>query len=571
MAQNKVVPTQDGPPSDNERIKRESNFLRGTLEESLQDSITAAVSSDDAQLTKFHGSYLQDDRDIRNERRQQKLEPAYSFMVRVRLPGGVATPQQWLKMDEVAQTYGNDSLRLTTRQTFQLHGILKWNMKKNMQALDEVMLDTIAACGDVNRNVMCNANPHQSEVHQDVYNLAGQISEHLLPKTKAYHEIWLNEEKVIDSSTEEEPIYGDVYLPRKFKIGLAVPPSNDIDVFSQDIGFIAIVESGELQGFNVSVGGGLGMTHGEEDTYPQVGRVIGFCKPAQVIDVAEKLLTIQRDYGNRSNRKNARFKYTIDRYGLEWLKEELDARLDFSLEEARPYHFESNTDSYGWVKGINNRWHVTLFIENGRVKDTEDYKLMTGLREIARVHTGDFRITPNQNVMISNVTPQKKRQINELIEKYGLSDGKRDSALRRNAMACVAFPTCGLAMAESERYLPSLIDKLEDIVEEAGLKEEEITIRMTGCPNGCARSTLAEIGFIGKAPGKYNLYLGGSFTGKRLNKLYKENIGEKEILETLRSLLFDYAKGRNDGERFGDYVIRAGYVQEVTSGLNFHD
>ncbi|MFB4164135.1 assimilatory sulfite reductase (NADPH) hemoprotein subunit [Alteribacillus sp. JSM 102045] len=574
MEKNKTVPTQAGPPSDNERIKRESNYLRGTLEESLADPLTAAVSADDAQLTKFHGSYLQDDRDIRNERRQQKLEPAYSFMVRVRLPGGVATPKQWLTMDDVAKRYGNGTLRLTTRQTFQLHGILKWDMKKNMQAMNEAMMDTIAACGDVNRNVMCNSNPYQSEVHGEVYDWVTKISEHLLPKTRAYHEIWLGEEKVVDSSKTEdeiEPMYGALYLPRKFKIGVAVPPSNDIDVFSQDIGFIAIVEQGQLQGFNISVGGGLGMTHGETDTYPQLGRVIGFCKPEDVLEVAEKILTIQRDYGNRSNRKNARFKYTIDARGLDWLKNELHERLGWELKEQREYHFDNNGDSYGWVKGTNNRWHLTLFIQNGRIKDTEDYKLMTGLREIAKVHTGDFRLTPNQNLIISNVTSQKKSKINELVEKYGLSDGKRDSALRRNSMACVAFPTCGLAMAESERYLPSLIDKLEVIMEEAGLRDDEITIRMTGCPNGCARPTLGEIGFIGKAPGKYNLYMGAGFAGERLNKLYRENIGEEEILETLRPILFEYAKERNEGEHFGDYVIRTGYVKEVQSGLDFHN
>ncbi|WP_026700820.1 assimilatory sulfite reductase (NADPH) hemoprotein subunit [Salibacterium aidingense] len=573
MEKNKTAPVQEGPPSDNERIKRESSYLRGTIEESLADPLTANITADDAQLTKFHGSYMQDDRDVRNERRKQKLEPAYSFMVRVRLPGGTATPEQWLTMDRIAHEYGNGTLRLTTRQTFQMHGILKWNMKKNMQAMNEAMLDTIAACGDVNRNVMGAPNPHESDIHEEIQRYAKDISEHLLPRTKAYHEIWLDEEKVVDSSEPEEvePIYKDVYLPRKFKIGIAVPPSNDIDVFSQDIGLIAIVEDGSLQGFNISVGGGLGMTHGESETYPQIGRVIGFCRPEHVIDTVEKLLTIQRDYGNRSNRKNARFKYTIDARGLDWLKNELTERLGWSLEEERPYHFEHNGDRYGWVKGSNNRWHLTLFIQNGRIKDSEDYQLMTALREIAKIHTGEFRLSPNQNLIIGNVTSQKKKKINELVEQYGLSDGKRDSALRRNAMACVAFPTCGLAMAESERYLPSLIDKLEGIVEEAGLQDNEITIRMTGCPNGCARSTLGEIGFIGKAPGKYNMYLGGGFAGERLNKLYRENIGEEEILNTLRPILFEYAKERDEEEHFGDYVIRAGYVEAVHSGLQFHD
>ncbi|MFD2704565.1 assimilatory sulfite reductase (NADPH) hemoprotein subunit [Salibacterium lacus] len=570
MENKQTTPIQQGPPSDNERIKRESNYLRGTIEESLADPLTADISADDAQLTKFHGSYMQDDRDLRNERRRQKLEPAYSFMVRVRLPGGTATPDQWLTMDRIAHDYGNGTLRLTTRQTFQMHGILKWNMKKNMQAMNDAMLDTIAACGDVNRNVMAAPNPYESDVHEEVQEAAKNISEHLLPQTKAYHEIWLNEEKVVDSSEETEPLYKDVYLPRKFKIGIAVPPSNDIDVFSQDIGLIAIVENGALQGFNIAVGGGLGMTHGETDTYPQLGRVIGFCPADHIVEACEKLLTIQRDYGNRSNRKNARFKYTIDARGLEWLQTELTERLGWSLEEERPYHFDSNGDRYGWMKGSNNRWHLTLFIENGRIKDTEEYQLMTALREIAKVHTGEFRLSPNQNLIIGNVTSQKKKKINELVEQYGLSDGERDSALRRNAMACVAFPTCGLAMAESERYLPSLLEKLEATMDEAGIRDNEITIRMTGCPNGCARSTLGEIGFIGKGPGKYNLYLGGGFAGERLNKLYRENIGEEEILNILQPMLREYATERQDGEPFGDYVIRAAYIDAVEDGLQFH-
>ncbi|MBB6450279.1 sulfite reductase (NADPH) hemoprotein beta-component [Geomicrobium halophilum] len=571
MAENKSASTQDGPPSDVERIKRESNYLRGTLAESLEEPISAGMNEDDKRLLKFHGSYLQDDRDLRNERRQQKLEPAYQFMVRVRAPGGVATPEQWLVMDNVARKYGDGSLRLTTRQAFQMHGILKWNMKKNIKEINDSLLDTLAACGDVNRNVMCNPNPYQSKIHEDVYEWAKRLSDDLSPKTNAYHEIWLDEEKVVDSKEETEPLYGDVYLPRKFKIGIAVPPSNDVDIFSQDLGFIAVVEDDELQGFNVAVGGGMGMTHGDTATYPQLSRVIGFCKPDEVIEVAEHIIAIQRDYGNRSERKNARFKYTIDARGIDWVKNELNERLGWQLAEERPYHFEHNGDRYGWVKGQKGRWHLTLFIQNGRIKDTDDDQLKTGLREIAKIHTGDFRLTPNQNLVISNVTNYKKRQIDELVEKYGLSDGNNDSALRRNSMACVAFPTCELAMAESERYFPSLLDKLEGITEEAGLQDEDIIIRMSGCPNGCSRPALGEIGFIGKAPGKYNMYLGAGFAGDRLNKLYRENIGEEKILEELQPMIHQYAKERYEGESFGDYVIRAGYVKEVQSGLDFHE
>ncbi|MFC0328639.1 assimilatory sulfite reductase (NADPH) hemoprotein subunit [Paenibacillus sepulcri] len=573
MAQNQLLHPQNAPHSDVEDIKRRSNYLRGSLEETLENVITGSIPEDDNRLMKFHGSYMQDDRDLRNERQKQKLEPAYQFMLRVRAAGGVVTPEQWLMMDRIATKNANGTIRLTTRQSFQLHGVIKWNMKQTIREVNDALLTTLAACGDVNRNVMCNPNPYQSEIHSEVYEWASRVSNHLDPKTRAYHEIWLDGEKILDSQNdgeEVEPIYGPVYLPRKFKIGMAVPPSNDVDVFSQDLGFIAIIEDGKLKGFNVSVGGGMGMTHGDSKTYPQVSKVIGFCTPEQIIDVAEKTVMIQRDYGDRAVRKHARFKYTIDDRGIEWFINELSDRMGWKLEEARPYHFDSNGDRYGWVKGNNGKWHFTLFVQNGRVKDEAGYPLMTGLREIAKVHTGDYRLTPNQNLIIGNVTSHKKKKIEGLIKEYGLTDGAHHSALRRSSMACVALPTCGLAMAESERYLPSLIDKMEPMLEEAGLRDEEIVIRMTGCPNGCARPMLAEIAFIGKAPGKYNMYLGGGFTGNRLNKLYKENIGEDEILGTLQPIVTQYAKERQRGEHFGDFVIRAGFVKEVLDGQDFH-
>jgi len=571
MSENNLLNPNSAPHSDVEDIKIRSNYLRGSLEETLQNRITGSIPEDDNRLMKFHGSYMQDDRDLRNERAKQKLEPAYQFMLRVRAAGGVVTPDQWLMMDRVARQYSSGTIRLTTRQSFQLHGVLKWNMKKTIREVNDALLSTLAACGDVNRNVMCNPNPYQSEVHGQVYEWARRVSNHLDPRTKAYHEIWLDGEKVVDSRSEEEqePIYGHVYLPRKFKIGITVPPCNDIDVFSQDLGLIAIVEDGKLVGFNVSVGGGMGMTHGDPLTYPQVGQVIGFVKPEQMIDLAEKTVTIQRDYGDRSVRKHARFKYTIDDRGIDWFIGELAARLGWSLEPARPYHFDSNGDRYGWVKGSNGKWHFTLFIQNGRIKDEDGYPLMTGLREIAKIHNGDFRLTPNQNLIIGNVSTQKKKKIEELIKQYSLTDGLHYSALRRSSMACVALPTCGLAMAESERYLPTLMEKIEPMLAEAGLSDEEIVIRMTGCPNGCARPALAELAFIGKAPGKYNMYLGGGFTGNRLNKLYKENIGEAEILSSLQPIITQYAKERTAGEHFGDFVIRAGYVQEVRCGQEF--
>jgi len=569
---NQILKAPDGPPSDVEEIKVKSNYLRGTLKEVMQDRISAGIPEEDNRLMKHHGSYLQDDRDLRNERQKQKLEPAYQFMLRVRAPGGVVTPEQWLVLDGLADKNANGTIKLTTRQSFQFHGILKWNMKETIQEIHQTLLTTLAACGDVNRNVMCNPNPYESEVHAEVYEWAKTLSDYLLPRTRAFHEIWLDEERVAGTpDVEEEPIYGATYLPRKFKIGIAVPPSNDIDVFSQDLGLIAVVENGKLAGFNVAIGGGMGMTHGDKLTYPQVAKVIGFCTPDKVVELAEKTITIQRDYGNRSIRKNARFKYTLDRLGLETVKEELENRLGWRLDEARPYHFDHNGDRYGWVKGVGGRWHFTLFVQNGRVADFDEYRLKTGLSEIAKIHTGDFRLTPNQNLVIANVSSQKKKKITELMDQYGLTDGKHHSALRRNSMACVALPTCGLAFAESERYLPELISKIEEIIDENGLRDNEITIRMTGCPNGCARPALAEIAFMGKAPGKYNMYLGAAFDGSRLNKMYRENIGEAEILSELRVLLSRYAKEREEREHFGDFVIRAGIIKATTDGTNFHD
>lgn len=567
------LPEQKGTPAINEGIKAKSNYLRGTLEQSMKNPITGSIGSADQNLIKFHGSYMQDNRDERDERQKKKLEPSYQFMIRVRTPGGAATSDQWLMMDRMAHQYGNGTLKLTTRQAFQLHGILKWNVKAYMQEMNSVLLDSLAACGDVNRNVMCNVIPSHSKVHQEVYDWSVKVSEHLLPKTQAYHEIWLDGEKVLNTPQveETEPIYGELYLPRKFKIGIAIPPSNDTDIYSQDIGLIAIIKDEKLEGFNITVGGGMGMTHGDDETYPQLGRLIGFVTPEKLLLTVEKIVTIQRDYGNRIERKNARFKYTIDHNGLDWFVKELENRIGFSLEDAKSFNFEHNGDRYGWLEDDKGNWHFTLFIQNGRVKDFENYPLMTGLREIAKVHKGNFLMTPNQNLVIANIEASSKAEIEQLIEKYHLTDGKMYSALRRNSIACVSMPTCGLAMAEAERYLPSLITKIEEILERVGLQDEAINIRMSGCPNGCSRAAIGEIGFIGKGPGKYNMYLGAAFNGERLNKIYKENVNEEQILEQLNIIIPHYANERLNGEHFGDFTIRAGYVNATTDGVNFHE
>jgi sulfite reductase (NADPH) hemoprotein beta-component len=559
--------------SRNEHIKEESRQLRGTISSGLADVATGSISEDDQQLVKFHGTYLQDDRDVRGERAKKRLEKAFSFMLRVRIPGGVVTPAQWLALDAIASDYANGSLRLTTRQTFQFHGVIKSNMRRTMQALDKALLDTLAACGDVNRNVLATSNPYLSKAHGEALELARAISAHLLPHTGAYHEIWLDGEKVSDTSgaagDDQEPIYGQHYLPRKFKTVVAVPPHNDVDIFAQDLGYIAIVEDGKVVGYDVTVGGGMGMTHGEPETFPRTADVLGFCRPEQAVDVAEKVVTVQRDWGNRENRKRARLKYTIEDRGLDPFRAEVEKRLGYKLEAPRPFRFDSTGDAIGWCKGANGRWHLGLFVENGRIKDRTGHTLRTALREIAKIHKGEFICTANQNVIIANVTVAAKRKIDAILGEHGIAIGT-SSGLRRNSMACVALPTCGLALAESERFLPELITALEDVLDKAGLRDDDIVIRMTGCPNGCARPYLAEIGLVGRTPGLYNLYLGAAFDGSRLNKLVAQDVDKAGIISTLEPILLSYAKSRNDGERFGDYAIRAGFVKATTAGNRFH-
>ena len=552
--------------SELEKLKYDSNYLRGTLKDSLADPVTAAIAEADTQLSKFHGIYQQHDRDLEKERKRQKLEPAFSFLIRVRLPGGVATPAQWLQMDSLADTHANGTLKLTTRQAFQLHGVIKKNLKATIQGINAGLLDTIAACGDVNRNVMSHANPGESELHAEVYKLAGDLSAHLLPKTSAYHEIWLDK-KLVAGGKDEEPIYGDRYLPRKFKIGVAIPPYNDIDIFSQDLGFIAIEEKGKLIGYNVTAGGGMGSTFGIPEAYPRLADVIGFCTPDQVIDVAEKVVLVQRDNGDRTNRKHARLKYTIDDRGVDWFKAELNKYLGYELQPEKPFKFTRNGDRYGWKKGTDGKWSLNLFIEGGRVKDTETLKLKTALREVAeKVKDIQFILTGNQNLVLANT--DEKDKVNRILKKYGVWPMQL-SGLRQNSIACVALNTCGLAFAEAERYLPTLMEKIEALLDEHGLLKQEIVIRMTGCPNGCGRPYLAEIGFIGKSVGHYNLYLGGNFNGTRLNTLYKETLTEEEILAELKPIIADYAANRKKGEGFGDFVIRQGYVKETKQGKEF--
>ncbi len=552
--------------SANERIKAASNLLRGTIAEGLTWAETGGIADDDQQVTKFHGIYLQDDRDLRAERGKQKMEKAFIFMARMRIPSGILTPAQWLAAEQVARDRGNGTLRLTTRQTIQFHGIIKSNLRPAIQEMHAAMLDTIAACGDVNRNVIASVDPWRPTGHAAVTALAEGIADNLLPHSRAWHEIWLGEERVAGGPEEDEPIYGRTYLPRKFKIGIALPPHNDVDVFAQDLSFIAIEENGAVVGYNVVVGGGMGMTHGEPETYPRAGDVIGFCTPDNAVDVAEKVVTVQRDHGNRSNRKAARLKYTIDRMGLDRFVAELSVRLATPLEPARAYAFTGTGDRLGWSEDGR---HFTVFIENGRVHDVGDRRLLTGLHKIAELNVGRFIITPNQSLVLADIPADRRPVVQALLRRHGL-DGAV-SALRANAVACVAMPTCGLALAESERYLPELVTRLETVLEQHGLREREITIRMTGCPNGCARPYMAEIGLVGRSPGLYNLYLGGAHDGSRLSKLHRTDVDGDAIVAELTPLIAAYATQRQADEAFGDFVIRAGIVRRTVAGLDFHD
>ncbi|MGJ8691610.1 MAG: assimilatory sulfite reductase (NADPH) hemoprotein subunit [Thalassotalea sp.] len=575
MTTNKEVLVGQGPlivegkKADNERLKAESNFLRGTILENLQDRITGGFTADNFQLIRFHGMYQQDDRDFRAERQKQKLEPMHNVMLRARMPGGIILPEQWLAIDKFAQDkteYG--SIRLTTRQTFQFHGVLKPNIKLMHQTLNSIGIDSIATAGDVNRNVLCTSNPVESELHQEAYEWATKISEHLLPKTRAYAEIWLDEKKV---ETTDEPILGNNYLPRKFKTTVVIPPHNDIDVHANDLNFVAIAKDGKLVGFNVLVGGGLAMTHGDKSTYPRKADDFGYIALEDTLAVAAAVVTVQRDWGNRVNRKNAKTKYTLDRVGTDTFKAEVEKRAGVKFADSKPYEFTDRGDRFGWVEGIDGKQHLTLFIENGRILDFPGKPLKTGLAEIAKIHQGDFRMTANQNLVVAGVPTEDKERIEALAVEFGLKDASVSNQ-RLNSMACVAFPTCPLAMAEAERYLPGLVTDVEGILAKHDVADDSIILRVTGCPNGCGRAMLAEIGLVGKGPGKYNMYLGGNAGGTRIPKLYKEGIGEATILAEIDNLVARWSTERESGEGFGDFTIRAGIVAEViVSVRDFHD
>ena len=555
----------DTPLSDNERLKGESEHLRGTITNDLHDGLTGGFNGDNYQLIRFHGMYEQDDRDIRAERMEQKLEPLKNVMLRCRLPGGIISPQQWLGIDQFASEHTiYQSIRITNRQTFQFHGVLKDDIKPMHQWLHQLGLDSIATAGDVNRNVLCTSNPVESRLHKQAYEWAKKISEHLLPQTRAYAEIWLDGEKLHSSEDKQtiEPILGDHYLPRKFKTTVVIPPLNDVDIHANDLNFVAIENKGELIGFNVLVGGGLSMEHGNQATYPNTAREFGFIKLEHTLACAGAVVTTQRDWGNRSDRKASKTRYTLERVGTENFIAEVETRMGVAFEPIRPYHFTARGDHIGWVTGEDNRHHLTLFIENGRLIDLPERPLKSGVRALAEVHQGDFRLTANQNLIVANVEETDKANIEAIARAHGLI--RADLTPQRQAsMACVSFPTCPLAMAEAERFLPEFTNNIESIMASHDVADEDIVLRVTGCPNGCGRAMLAEIALVGKAIGRYNLHLGGNRAGTRIPRMFRENITAAEILILLDELIGQWAKTRHSQEDFGDFVIRSGVVKPV--------
>lgn len=541
-----------------EKIKANSRYLRGSLEKSLQDPLTGSIHPDDQQLIKFHGSYQQDDRDRRKERGIKKLEKAYSFMLRLRIPGGRVTAEQMTNIFDVTDSNATGIVKVTTRQTVQLHGVIKFKLKPTIAWFDKYNLDSIAACGDVNRNVVATsnylaskANKTTEKAYQEILSFAKETSRRFLPETNAYKEIWLDGEKISETSDEVEPLYGTVYLPRKFKIAITVPPYNDVDVYANDIGLVAIVELGKLQGFNVIAGGGMGMTHGNPDTYPRMGSDLGYVPKDKIYDVMKAIIEFQRDNGNRSDRKQARLKYTIDNFGLQNFIKEIEKQSNVVFKASQAVELLHREDFIGWRKDIKKNWHYTVFVENGRI--IGDQK--EALKEIAALDMSEFQLTTNQNITIADIKESDKKSINKILNKYGINEYQDNiSRIRQNALACVALNTCSLALAEGQRYLPILITKIEDLLVKHDLLDENISIRMTGCPNGCARPYLAEIALVGSSLGQYNMYIGGDNIGLRLNQLYKTSLKEEDILAELDDFFAEYVKKQSKWQNIGDFL-----------------
>jgi len=545
----------------NEELKEAIPTLAGTIASTLANPSADTFSGDDSQFLKFHGVYPQDDRDLRKTGRK------YIMMIRSRIPGGVMTANQWRVFDELAWLYGNNTLRITTRQTIQFHGVVKANLRLVVKKINECLLSTLAACGDVNRNVLAPPTPAYTKARDEVYRDCLRVADALKPQTRAYYAIWIDgcQLKIDDPFNQAfvDPLYGKTYLPRKFKTAFVIPPVNDLDVFTNDQGYIAVVENEQLVGYNLVVGGGMGRTHGNKETYPRLGSELGFLTPDKLIDVAKAVLTIHRDFGDRTDRKHARFKYVVEERGVDWTRAEVEKRAGIKFAPVKPYKFTTTADLLGWHKSVDGQNFFTLFVETGRVKNEKK----TALREIAEKFPQiEFRLTTNQNVILANVSDADKSGINSIFAAHKIPVENQATVLHAASMACPALPTCGLALAESERILPGLVDRIEKLCGDLGLDNEEIIIRSTGCPNGCARPYMAEIGFVGKAPGRYQVWLGGNVSGTRLNRVWKETLKDADIENELRPVLARYAKERNPGERFGDWCDRV-LLNEPTTGF----
>ncbi len=539
----------------NELLKQQVPTLAGNIAATLADPAAVKFSEDDEQFIKFHGIYQQDDRDLR------KTGKKYMVMIRGRIPGGVMTSSQWITFDDLAAHYGNNTLRITTRQSIQFHGVLKSGLGPLIKKINDSLLSTLAACGDVNRNVMAAPTPAITKAREEVFADSKRVMEALAPKTPAYHSIWVEgvQLKLDDPANTGfvDPLYGQLYLPRKFKTAFVIPPVNDMDVFTNDLGFIAVVEGDQLLGYNVAVGGGLGRSHGNEQTYPRLADVLGFLPREKLLEVAKAVLTIHRDFGDRTNRKHARLKYVVQERGAAWVRDEINRRTGFELGPVHKFNFTTTGDIYGWNRAVDGSLFLTLFVQTGRIKDGEGHRMKTALRQVAEQFPHvEFRLSANQNVILANIPDAQRDAINALLAGHGVKTADQASVLHAVAMACPALPTCGLALAESERMLPGLIDRIEKLAVEVGVAGEEIIIRSTGCPNGCARPYMAEIGFVGKAPGRYQLWLGGDVSGTRLNRVFKEVIKEIELETELRPLLQRWKAERLAGERFGDFATR---------------
>jgi sulfite reductase (NADPH) hemoprotein beta-component len=545
-----------------EIIKDAIPTLAGTIAATLADPANDHFSEDDNQFLKFHGSYQQDDRDLR------KTGKKYIMMIRSRIPGGVMAAKQWCVFDDLATKYGNNTFRITTRQSIQFHGVLKGNLRPLIAKINESLLSTLAACGDVNRNVMAAPTPAYTKAREQVVADAHKVAMALAPQTKAYHSIWIDGVQLDNDAAENknfvDPLYGKTYLPRKFKIGFVIPPVNDMDIFTNCLGFIAIVGNDRLIGYNIAVGGGMGRSHGNVQTFPRLADVIGFFTPDKLVDVAKAVLTIHRDFGDRTDRKHARLKYVVAERGVAFMQAEINQRAGITLAPAKPYKFTTTADLLGWHKATDGKWFLGMFVETGRVKNAQK----TALREVAEKFPHiEFRLSANQNVILANANHDEKVAITALLATQGVKTENQTSVLHAASMACPSLPTCGLALAESERMLPGLIDRIEKLCGDLGLGGEEIIIRSTGCPNGCARPYMAEIAFVGKAPGRYQVWLGGNASGTRLNRIWKDVIKDPEIETELRPVLVRFVKERNSGERFGDWCDRV-FLKERAVAAN---